>query len=139
MIIADTGFWVALQCRDDKYHKNAVDALKALTEPLITTVPVLTETCHLLQRVLGWIGAVRFIESIDDGLSTVVSYGEEELSRTAQLMKKYRQLPMDLADASLVILAEKLGHGRILSTDTRDFKTYRWKERKPFNNLLLQH
>jgi hypothetical protein len=44
---------------------------------------------------------------------------------------------MDLADASLVVLAEELGHGRILSTDQRDFGTYRWKEREPFENLLL--
>jgi predicted nucleic acid-binding protein len=51
-------------------------------------------------------------------------------------MVKYRDLPMDLADASLVILAEELGHGRILSTDTRDYRTYRWKNRKPFQNLL---
>jgi len=51
-------------------------------------------------------------------------------------MRKYADLPMDLADASLVILAEHLGHGRILTTDTRDFDAYRWKERKPFENLL---
>jgi uncharacterized protein len=51
-------------------------------------------------------------------------------------MRKYGDLPMDLADASLIILAESLGSGKILSTDIRDFKTYRWKERKPFENLL---
>lgn len=44
---------------------------------------------------------------------------------------------MDLADASLVILAEDTGHGRILSTDQRDFNTYRWKNHIPFENLLL--
>jgi predicted nucleic acid-binding protein len=44
---------------------------------------------------------------------------------------------MDLADASLVILAEELGKGDILSTDQRDFGVYRWKNRKPFKNLLL--
>jgi predicted nucleic acid-binding protein len=43
---------------------------------------------------------------------------------------------MDLADASLVICAEQEGDGRIFSTDTRDFRTYRWKRRKPFRNLL---
>jgi predicted nucleic acid-binding protein len=43
---------------------------------------------------------------------------------------------MDLADASLVLLAEALGHGRIATTDERDFKTYRWKNRRPFTNLL---
>ena len=45
---------------------------------------------------------------------------------------------MDLADASLVLLAEHLGHGRILSTDMRDFGAYRWKSRKPFKNILAQ-
>jgi hypothetical protein len=52
-------------------------------------------------------------------------------------MKTYANLPMDLADASLVLLAEELGHGRILSTDRRDFTAYRWKSRKPFENMLL--
>jgi uncharacterized protein len=52
-------------------------------------------------------------------------------------MHKYRGLPMDLADASLVILAEESGSGDILSTDQRDFGAYRWKSRKPFRNLLL--
>jgi predicted nucleic acid-binding protein len=44
---------------------------------------------------------------------------------------------MDLADASLVILAEEQGAGEILSTDQRDFGIYRWKNRKPFRNLLF--
>lgn len=52
-------------------------------------------------------------------------------------MEKYRDLPMDLADASLVILAEELGHGNILSVDFRDFNTYRWKNKQPFTNLFI--
>lgn len=56
--------------------------------------------------------------------------------RIEELMQKYRDLPMDLADASLVILAEELGQGRILSVDYRDFNTYRWKNTKPFTNLF---
>src|SRR5690606_41583683 len=53
------------------------------------------------------------------------------------LIGKYVDLPMDLADASLVILAEELGHGNILSTDRRDFQAYRWKNHHPFKNLLF--
>jgi predicted nucleic acid-binding protein len=53
-------------------------------------------------------------------------------------MDQYADLPMDLADASLVVLAEEIGDGRILSTDKRDFRAYRWKSRKPFRNLLLK-
>lgn len=52
------------------------------------------------------------------------------------LPRKYAALPMGPADASLLLLAEHLGHGRILSTDSRDFGAYRWKNRKPFHNLL---
>ncbi len=52
------------------------------------------------------------------------------------LMQQYADLPMDFADASLVVLADHLGHGRILSTDKRDFHTYRWKNTQPFSNLL---
>ncbi len=47
-------------------------------------------------------------------------------------------LPMDLADASLVLLAEDSGEGRVVSTDERDFHTYRWKNQHPFRNLLLE-
>ncbi len=58
------------------------------------------------------------------------------LERIQDLMKQYQSLPMDLADASLFILAEELGNGRILSIDNRDFNTYRWKNKKPFINLF---
>jgi uncharacterized protein len=57
--------------------------------------------------------------------------------RIAELMRKYGDLPMDLADASLVILAEELGSGQIFSVDGRDFNAYRWKQTAPFENLLL--
>jgi uncharacterized protein len=55
----------------------------------------------------------------------------------ANLIERYADLPMDLADASLVVLAENLGHGRILTVDRRDFSVYRWQNDRPFENLLL--
>jgi predicted nucleic acid-binding protein len=58
------------------------------------------------------------------------------LAATEHVSEANLVLP-DLADASLVLLAEKLGHGRILSTDLRDFGAYRWKNREPFQNLLF--
>ena len=51
-------------------------------------------------------------------------------------MNQYSSLPMDLTDASLIILVKHLGHGWILSVDFRDFNTYRWKNRHPFKNLI---
>jgi uncharacterized protein len=54
-----------------------------------------------------------------------------------ELMEQYTNLPMDLADASLVVLAEHLQHGRILTVDRRDFSTYRWNKTQTFQNLLF--
>src|SRR5688500_18635740 len=61
MIIADTGFWLALANARDRHHQRARRALSALNEPLITTWPVLTETCHLLVSKLGAMSSARFV------------------------------------------------------------------------------
>jgi len=68
----------------------------------------------------------------------IASQTTSDLDRIRILMVKYASLPMDLTDASLVLLAETLGQGDILSTDVRNFGVYRFKNRKPFRNLLLR-
>jgi predicted nucleic acid-binding protein len=136
MILADTGFWLALANSRDGHHANAKQALLRVDEPLVTTWPVMTETCNLLAARLGERSARAFIESATRGAFEIFNLSAEHLPRIGELMLRYAKLPMDLADASLVILAEHLGTGRILSTDRRDFGAYRWKNRKPFHNLL---
>lgn len=136
MIIADTGFWLALANRRDRYHAVATSTLAEIREPLITTWPVMTETCHLLVARLGASAEAKFLRgSIQSGYR-IFSLDEGHLPRLVALVEQYRDLPMDLADASLVLLAEHLRSGRILSTDQRDFRTYRWKSTRPFENLL---
>ena len=107
--------------------------LAAQHERLITTCAVTTETCHLLLARGGVESQLRFVEQYRAGVFDVSS---THAPRLAELMAKYADLPMDLADASLILLAEHLGHGRILSTDARDFRTCRWKQHAPFENLL---
>jgi uncharacterized protein len=136
VIIADTGFFLALANRRDHSHALATRALATLAEPLVTTWPVVTETCHLMVSRLGPRAAEVFIGSALKGAFSLFGLSEEHLPRILTLMEKYRDLPMDLADASLVLLAEHLGSGAILSTDQRDFRTYRWKNHRPFRNLL---
>lgn len=138
MVIADTGYWIALSDRGDPYFDAAVELSRSLNVPLITTWPVLTEVCHILLARRGILATLQFLGNVLDGGCTLFEIRAEHHKRVTTLMKKYRELPMDLADASLVILAEHLGHGRILSTDQRDFKSYRWKERRPFENLLAR-
>lgn len=114
MIIADTGFWIALGNRKDQFHQTAIDAMKQIDEPLITTWPVMTEVCHLLLKQLGVRGETSFLKSWRDGAFVLFDLRDEHLPRLVQLVEKYADLPMDLADASLVILAEELREGRIL-------------------------
>jgi uncharacterized protein len=137
VILADTGFLVALMVSTDRHHTSAVAAARRYGDlGLLTTWPVLTETIHLIQREAGPQAAQKLLASIEAGAARLFELGPLHLPRVIELMEKHRDLPMDLADASLVICAESTGDGRILSTDRRDFGAYRWKQRKPFKNLL---
>lgn len=137
MVIADTGFFVALLRPVDHAHHAALRAYEAIEEPLVATWPVLTEATHILATRAHPGLASGLVESFASGEFLLAEQGIGDLRRMETLMRKYRDLPMDVADASLVVLAEKIGSGRILSTDRRDFKSYRWKNRKPFTNLMF--
>ena len=139
MIIADTGFWLALANRDDKHHAQAQLVIQSIDEPLITTWCVITETCYLLLTRLGNQAQLRFIDNILTGGIIVFELQENHVERIRQLLTQYGDLPMDLADASLVVLAENLRHGRILTSDCEDFSTYRWHKTRTFENLFLEY
>ncbi len=124
--------------RRDEHHQAAVRASQLyMKEKMITTSPVLTEVCHLLLDRIGNHAQVAFLAGIAESSTLVHPLSKANLEKASLLMTRYADLPMDFADASLVLLAEELGHGRILSTDQRDFHTYRWKNHEPFQNLLI--
>jgi len=139
VILADSGFWIALGNRRDHFHPMARAALERWSdEGFVTTWPVLTEVTHLLMARVSLHQALEFMDAVTQGACTVWSMQEDVMPRMTYLMRRYANLPMDLADASLVVLAEQLGEGRILSTDQRDFDGYRWKNTRPFVNVLLE-
>jgi len=90
MIIADTGFWLALANKNDRYHNKSKEVLSTLSEGLITTWPCLTETCHLLLNRLGHSALMNFIDNYDAGAFEVFDLKSEHSSRIATLMKKYK-------------------------------------------------
>ena len=135
MVLADTGYWLALANVRDRWHHAAVSVTRQLDEHLVVTWPVVTETCHLLLSRLGVQAELRFIEQVSTNVE-IHELRQEHLGAIRVLMEKYADLPMDLADASLVLAATELGEGRIISTDQRDFNAYRWKDVEPFHNLL---
>jgi predicted nucleic acid-binding protein len=136
MIIVDAGYFYALADASDAWHVRAKRALPTQAEGWVTTWPVLTEATLLLTRWIGTDAAHALLRDVAAGGIAVWQWAEPQTERLAHLMERYASLPMDLADGSLVLLAEHLGHGRILTTDERDFGAYRFKNRAPFQNLL---
>jgi uncharacterized protein len=138
MIIADTGFFLALFNANDDHHRRAITVLDSLKESLVTTHPVISETCYLLVARGGGIQQeCKFLVDIAEEAFQLFDLKPSHFQRMAVLVKQYENLPMDYADASLVVLAESLKEGRILTTDRRDFAVYRWNNSHAFDNLLF--
>ncbi|MGI0480777.1 type II toxin-antitoxin system VapC family toxin [Geminocystis sp. CENA526] len=115
MIIADTGFFLALFNSKDKYHLKAQSVLYNFTESLIATHPVITETCYLLVTKGGGIKQeCQFLKDIAEDAFKIFELKYQHFHRMALLINQYQNLPMDYADASLVVLAEELNEGRII-------------------------
>lgn len=137
MIIADTGFWVAVMRPRDPWHERAASLFASLGERLVTTLPVITEATYLIGKYVGGAGRLKLLDMWRNDGMDVVAIERSHAQRIRELMEIYADLPMDLSDATLVLLAERFRDGRILTTDQRGFKTYRWGDRNPFANLLL--
>ncbi|MEM9948225.1 MAG: PIN domain-containing protein [Cyanobacteria bacterium P01_D01_bin.36] len=133
MIIVDTGAFVALFDRSDTHHSRAKAFFTNLQEPIITTLPVITEVCFLLQNHSKY----NFLRTVDADAVELFPLKVQHFKRVLVLIEQYADLPMDFADASLIVLAEALGHGRIITVDRRDFSIYRWANSQPFENLLF--
>lgn len=123
MILLDTGPIVALFDPKDADHAWARSVLAGLHESLVTTLPVLTEAFHLLGPETRGASALR--EFLAANGARVQFLDEAGLQRALELMEKYADPPMDLADASLVVAAESLRERRIFTLDVDDFRTYR--------------
>jgi len=122
VIIIDTGPLVALFDKDDQYHNLCKKSLKLIKEPLITNWPVLTESMYLLSfSPVAQDLCLEFIESA----GIIVRGGDsQEMPRIRQLMKQYKDLPIDFTDASIIVLGEAENIKTIFTLDHKDFRIY---------------
>lgn len=131
-IVVDTGPLVALLSRNDSYHARVRDFLRESQSALLTTWPVLTEAWHLLApsnrlHLMRWVAG--------DGVA-VFDLTPDDTSDVLSLLEHYEDSGMDLADASLVVLASRAGISDILTVDRRDFDVYRLLDGRPFVQVL---
>ena len=122
-ILIDAGPLVALLHRDDQYHQECVDALAELRDPLVSVWPAITEAMYLLN--FSWQAQDALWELIQEETVRLLPLESADHVRMRDLMRKYRTLPMDLADAALVHVAERERLRRIFTLDRRDFSLYR--------------
>ena len=125
MILVDAGPLVALIHAQDQHHAICRDTFRSLDEPLATVWPAFTEACYLLG--FSWAAQDALWELVERGVVVLLPLGTHDATRMRALMKQYQDLPMDLADAALVAIAEREKLRRIFTIDRTDFSVYRPK------------
>ena len=131
--LVDSGPLIALFDRSDRYHDRVLEFLKGFDGKLLSSWPVLTEVSHMLSFNLRV--QLDFLEWISRGAVEVASIEQREITSILAYMRRYLDVPMDLADASLIHLAEREGIETILSID-RDYYIYRTEGRRMLQKLL---
>ena len=129
--LIDAGPLVAILHRDDQDHGLCVDAFKTFNSPLLTTWMPVTEAMYLLSFSPRAQDAL--LEMIERRALQILPIGTDDLAEIKALMNKYRDLPMDFADATLVQIANREKIGRIFTLDRRDFSVYRLSDGRSFD------
>ncbi len=132
-LLLDTGAFVALVDRSETRHTDCVAILENWTAPIVTTEAVLTETLYLAGS--SFENQQICLEFVLRGAFLLIPSTRTSLRQVAGLMKKYRDLPMDFADATLVALGEELETDQVFTLDRRGFSVYRLRGKKPFQIL----
>lgn len=132
MTITDAGPLIALIDADEPDHDRCREALDQLRLPLLTTWAAFTEAMYLLGRAAGWTGQSALWRLFLRGDLVVTAPTEAANTRAARLMETCADRPMDLADATLVALAEERDDNRVFTLDG-DFHVYRFKGRRRFD------
>jgi predicted nucleic acid-binding protein len=129
-VLVDAGPLVALIDRGDLEHASCVAALKTIREPLVTVWPAFTEAMYLLRG--SWPAQQALWSRLETDALGLAPLDERDAPRLRELMEKYRDLPMDLADAGLVRVAERESLTGIFTLDRRHFSVYRAHRRRRF-------
>jgi uncharacterized protein len=133
--ICDTGPIIAYLNRNDPYHRWAVEVMKDVRPPMLTSEPVLTEAAYFLRE--DGAGTDPMFQLIERGALLIDFDLSTHWPRVRTLMERYER--MDLADASIVTMTELQARSRVLTVDRRDFSTYRRNDRQVIDFIAPPH
>jgi predicted nucleic acid-binding protein len=122
MILIDTGPLVAIHDHEDAFHNECVESFSAFKDqPAATTWACFAEAIYLLGEGGGFRFQARIWESWRSGLLQLVDLIQDEISHAHLLMDRYQDHPVDLADATLVAVADERGWRTVFTLDTHFF------------------
>ena len=132
-VLLDTGPLVAILNRTDKEHARCVATLRQITQPLFTTWAVITEAAWMLRDNDQLLEGLYL--AANQGVFELPEITQGELANIHQLATRYRSMSPQLADLTLVHLAQREGLETVFTLDRRDFSIYRRKGRAGFHLL----
>jgi predicted nucleic acid-binding protein len=132
-VLLDTGVIVALLDRSERHHEQCIAVVERLESALVTCEAVIAESCYLLRSLSG--AGETVVENVERGVFLVPFQLAQSAAAVRALLRKYRDVPADFADACLIHLADQLDTGDILTLDG-DFRSYRWRRNRPFHLLV---
>ena len=131
--IIDAGSLIALFNKDDRFHNKIIDFLRDYEGYLYTTWPVVTEVMHMLKS--NHQCQINFLKFIERGGLEVLNISNKSISRIINLFEQYQDVPVDLADATLIVLSEQQNINNIITIDS-DFYIYRNKDNEYIRNIF---
>ena len=132
-VLVDAGPLIALFDKDDFYHKLIKKFVSTNNFKFITTIAVITETSHMLDFNVQT--QIDFLKWINDKGINIYGIQQKDIQRIIELSVKYSDIPMDFADATLVLAAEQTGIRKIISVDS-DFEIYRLPGKERIENIF---
>jgi len=135
LIVIDTSALYAALVNTERHHDRARRALEQAASPLILSPFVLCELDYLLRTSVGIETELRFLEELAVSVYALAAFDADDVDQAARIIEQYADLEVGLADASIVVLAERYGTDRILTLDERRFRTLRTRAGRPFSLL----
>ena len=135
MILLDTSGVLAALFEDQRHHRACASALLDAEPPLILSPFVLAEIDYLIQKFGGTKAELLFLEDVGRGAYDLATFDVHDVAQARKVVENYSDIDIGLADASIVVLAERYGCRDVLTLDHRHFHAFRFSRRRSFRIL----
>ena len=135
MILVDTSGLLAALDESQRHHRECVEGLEKASQPFLLSPFVLAELDYLLARHIGQGAQIALLEEVARGAYQLEPFESTDVARAKEILEKYSDLEIGLADASIVVLAERHAVNEVLTLDQRHFRSMRFERRRRFKVL----